>query len=129
MSNDLSNTGIMNILIVENSKTARYALESLLNEKGYQTNAVATGPQALACLEKEHFDLLLIDVFMPLMNGYELAEYVRSSNKHYAQIPIIAYSSSTAERDKELCLKAGINQYLVKSDNKSELISLISNFS
>lgn len=128
MSNDLSNTGNINILLVENSKTARAILVSLLRNLGYDVKAVATGPHALDHLEKHHTDLVLLDVFMPLMNGYELADRIRSSQAPYAQVPIIAYTSSASSRDRELCMNAGINEYLIKSEDNAELISVLSNY-
>lgn len=125
MSNDLSNTGNISILLVENSKTARTVLLNLLTSSGYQVNAVATGKDALEFLENNSVDLMLLDVFMPLMNGYELAQIIRSSDKEYSTLPILAYSSSESPKDRNLCLEAGINDYLIKSENSKELISYL----
>ncbi len=128
MSNDLSDTGKLTILIVENSRTARAVLQALLVKSGFFVETVPTGPEALEFLEKNHADLIVMDVFMPLMNGYEVSNQIRGSKQKYADIPIIGYSSSKSSKDESLCLEAGMSSFLIKSEDPTELIKSINSF-
>lgn len=129
MSNDSSNTENLSILLVENSRTARAVMNAILTKAGYQVTSAATGPQALELLEDHQFHLIIMDVFMPLMNGYEVSEKIRSSDKHYANIPIVAYSGSQNPRDAILCKESGINAFLTKEEDNKSLVNWIKNFS
>ena len=129
MSNDLSSPDKLNILLVENSRTARAVMTALLTKSGYHIIPASTGPEAIEILEKEPINLIIMDVFMPLKNGYEVTQEIRSSNKHYAGIPIIAYTGSKNPRDEQHCREAGMNDYLVKTDDNKLLLSWLSEFS
>jgi len=118
----------LKLLLVENSRTARAVMSKFLTESGFETATVASGPEAQDYLAQNKVDLVIMDVFMPIMNGYEITKSIRESQSEYANIPIIAYTASQHEQDKMLCLKSGMNAVLVKSDTNAELINWLNNF-
>jgi len=116
------------ILLVENSNTARLIIARDLTQNGHEVSSVATGKEAVEILQKESFDLIVMDVFLPEMNGYEATEQIRKINEDLAKKPIFAYSSSNNEFDKKRCLESGMNEYIVKSDNNQNLIDMIQQY-
>lgn len=117
----------LQILLVENSKTARAILTQLLENAGYHVETVSTGIEAIEALQSKAYDLLIMDVFMPEMNGYEASQKIRTIEKesNKPNIPIIAFTSSSNERDKRVCLEAGMNEFIIKSeDNEALLVAL-----
>lgn len=128
MSYEPSSTGKLSILLVENSRTARAVMETLLSQAGHQVATAPTGPQAIDYLENNHVDLVIMDIYMPLMNGYEVSQEIRSSDKHYANVPIIAYTSSKNPKDIALCEESGINEFITKEADNQALLSWINNY-
>lgn len=118
----------LKLLLVENSRTARAFMGSLLTESGFEITAVASGPEAQSHLTQNKVDVVIMDVFMPVMNGYEVTKLIRDSKEPYADVPIIAYTASQHERDKILCLKSGMNDFIIKSEENTELINWLNNF-
>lgn len=118
----------LKLLLVENSRTARAVMSKFLTESGFEAATVASGPEAQDYLSQNTVDLVIMDVFMPIMNGYEVTKSIRESDTPYANVPIIAYTASQHEQDKMLCLKSGMNTVLVKSDDNLELVNWLNNF-
>ena len=128
MSNDISSTEKLTILLVENSRTARAAMSQLLNKLPVEPVAVASGPEALDYLNHKAVDLIIMDIYMPLMNGYEVAQTIRMSDKNFSHTPIVAYTASKNPKDKTQCLNAGINEVLIKSEDNRALLDWLNNF-
>ena len=107
----------LKLLLVENSRTARAFMSVLLTQSGFDIAAVPSGSEAQSYLAQNKVDVVIMDVFMPLMNGYEVTKLIRDSNTPFANIPIIAYTASQHEQDKLLCIKSGMNDVIVKSED------------
>lgn len=118
----------LKLLLVENSRTARAFMSVLLNQAGFEVATVASGHEASSYLTSNKIDVVIMDVFMPLMNGYEVAKLIRASKEPYAGVPIVAYTASQQEQDKRLCLDAGMNAFINKSDENVELINWLRGF-
>lgn len=118
----------LKLLLVENSRTARAFMSVLLNQAGFEVATVASGHEATSYLVNNKVDVVIMDVFMPLMNGYEVTKLIRASKAPYALIPIIAYTASQQEQDKRLCLDSGMNAFINKSDQNVELIAWLKQF-
>ena len=104
------------ILLVEDNRTNQIVAQAILAKLGHQIDVAANGAEALTALEKMPYDLVLMDVQMPVMDGLEAARRIRSSHssvKNHA-IPIIAMTANALKEDRELCLTAGMNDYLPK---------------
>jgi CheY-like chemotaxis protein len=113
------------ILLVENSKTARLVITRDLKKHGYDVISVATGKEAVEILQEQPFDLIVMDVFLPEMNGYEAVDQIRVLSDNLAKKPIFGYTSSNSEFDRKRCLDSGMNEYITKSENNQTLIDMI----
>ncbi len=128
MSQASSTQSPLKILLVENSRTARAVLMRMLEGHGYQVDTVASGTEAISAILESNYHLVIMDVFLPQMNGYEAAQNIRALESDKSNIPLIAFSSSTSDRDKKICLDAGMNEYVIKSDDNEELLLVLEEY-
>jgi len=119
-------SGRYRILLAEDNVVNQRLAVRLLERRGHQVVVACDGLQALAALEKEAFDLILMDVQMPEMNGYEASAAIRKREETTRdRIPIIAMTAHAMKGDRELCLAAGMDGYVSKPINVSELFQAI----
>lgn len=118
----------LKILLVENSRTARAVLSQLLKNQGHEVDTAATGSEAITSILQSDYDLVIMDLFLPQMNGYEASKQIRSLNNAKAQIPIIAFTSSTNDSDRQLCEDAGMNEYVLKSETNEDLLKVLKKY-
>jgi PAS domain S-box-containing protein len=111
------------ILVVEDVKLNQLLMKTLLKEFGFQGDTAANGKIALEKLQKDKFDLILMDLQMPEMNGYEATEHIRNVMK--LDIPIIALTADVTTADVEKCKAVGMNDYLAKPINDKLLYNKI----
>ena len=97
----------------------------MLEKRGHHVTIVSSGLDALDALEKERFDLVLMDVQMPKMGGLEATKRVRESEKEGERVPIIAMTAHAMKGDREMCLSAGMDDYVSKPIKADELFSVI----
>ncbi|MBV2168620.1 MAG: response regulator, partial [Bdellovibrio sp.] len=110
------------ILVVDDSSTNRLVIVQLLEKIGYLSFAVSSGEEALQAVEIMPFDLILMDVQMPVMDGYEVTRRIRAMDSPALHgIPIIALTAYAMPGDEAKCLAAGMNDYLSKPVRKSVL--------
>ncbi len=102
------------ILIAEDNSINRELVVSMLSKQGYQLDAVENGKLAVERLEREHFDLVLMDVQMPEMDGLEATRRIRLSPGPNQRIPIIALTAHAMAGDEQRCMSAGMDGYLPK---------------
>jgi two-component system sensor histidine kinase/response regulator len=102
------------ILLAEDNSINRKVALHMLSKLGYQTHAVNDGKEVLACLVLKPYDLILMDIQMPEMDGYEATRAIRKSQTAYSQIPIIAMTANAMKGDDEKCLRAGMDDYISK---------------
>lgn len=115
---------VKKILIIDDSPTERYILTEILNRGGYQVITAENGEEGLARAYSEQPDLILMDVVMPGLNGYQ-ATRTLSRNEQTKHIPIIVCSSKGQETDKIWGLRQGALDYLTKPVDGAELLSKI----
>lgn len=104
----------LRILIAEDEALNVKFLEILLKKLGHSVKSVGNGMQVLEQLDIATYDLIFMDVQMPIMDGIEATQIIRSSHHHYKDIPIIALTGHTMHGDKERFLGAGMNYFLGK---------------
>lgn len=107
------------ILLVEDEENLHEALKLNLELEGYAVTSVYDGAAALRAVEAEYFDLIILDVMLPEMDGISVAETVRISNN---EVPILILSAKNSSADRVLGLKKGADDYLTKPFNLEELL-------
>ncbi len=112
------------ILLVEDNEINRRLAVAMLEREGYRLQTAENGKIALAMLEAHPFDLILMDVQMPEMNGLEATAAIRA-NPAWADIPIIAMTAHALEGDREYFISAGMNDYVTKPIRTKEVTAAI----
>ncbi|WP_206840648.1 ATP-binding protein [Marinobacterium iners] len=107
------NTGL-NILLVEDNPTNQLVAGKMLAHLGHQADVAADGEQALRLLEQSSYDLVLMDIQMPVMDGLEATRHIRQLQPPVASIPIIGLTANAMKGDSERYLAAGMDDYLPK---------------
>ncbi|GBD97818.1 MAG TPA: response regulator [Nitrospirae bacterium] len=117
----------IHILLAEDNVLNQKVTVRILEKQGHSVEVAANGKEALYILGKKHFDLVLMDIQMPDMDGIVATRIIRKSKDAGIDpgIPIIALTAHAFQRDKEECLKAGMNGYITKPFKKQELLSKI----
>jgi two-component system sensor histidine kinase/response regulator len=114
------------ILLAEDNTVNQTLAVRLLEKRGYTVTVAADGAVALAALEKNSFDLVLMDVQMPNMDGFEATAAIRAKEKLTGgRIPIVAMTAHALKGDQERCISAGMDGYITKPIRTSELFSTI----
>jgi signal transduction histidine kinase/ActR/RegA family two-component response regulator len=127
---DSSTRRALRVLMAEDNAISQKLVARLLEKRGYSVVAVSDGQQALAALEKEPFDVVLMDVHMPSMGGFEATAAIRKREREAASPPaqpvrIIAMTASAMKGDRERCLAAGMDGYVSKPIRDQELYATI----
>ncbi|MES9905299.1 MAG: ATP-binding protein [Sedimenticola sp.] len=102
------------ILLVEDSQTNQAVALALLQPKGYRISLANNGKEALEIAKQRHFDLILMDLSMPVMDGLEATRKLRGGNSINSKTPIMAMTANAFTEDRERCFAAGMNDYLSK---------------
>jgi CheY-like chemotaxis protein len=114
------------ILIAEDNVINQMLISTILAQEGYKTFIAENGVEAVEELAKNEYDLILMDLMMPEMNGYEATEFVRKNMQEPKKsIPIIAVTADVTTDVKAKCLTTGMNDYISKPYTQKELIALI----
>jgi two-component system chemotaxis sensor kinase CheA len=116
------------ILVAEDSITSRTLLKNILETVGYQVTTAVDGADALTQVRSGEFDLVVSDVDMPRMNGFELTAKIRADKK-LGEMPVILVTALESRDDKERGIESGANAYIVKSSfDQSNLLEIIRRF-
>lgn len=124
LSADFSIQFPLRILIAEDNAINRLIANKILNKLGYKPATAENGTEVLKMLDEQQFDLVLMDVQMPEMDGLEATRAIRMNNKGQ-QPTIIAMTANAMQGDKEECLAAGMDDYLGKPINLNELVDML----
>ncbi len=126
----VSNKQNMHILLAEDNLINQKVALKMLENLGYKADSVANGIEAVKKLENIQYDLILMDVQMPEMNGLEATMYIRSKDSKVLNhdIPIVALTAHAMKGDREKCIKAGMDDYLPKPVKPAELGDMISKY-
>jgi two-component system chemotaxis sensor kinase CheA len=113
------------VLVVEDSITARTLLKGILESAGYDVKTAFDGLDALAALKTGQFDLVVSDVEMPRMNGFELTAGIRADSS-LSELPVVLVTALESHEDRERGIDAGANAYIVKSSfEQSNLLEVV----
>ncbi len=115
----------MKILIVDDIKINLDLLEAILEGKGFLIEKAENGKEALRKLEKENIDLIVSDILMPNIDGFELCRKVKSSSK-WKTIPFIFYTATyTDKKDEDFALKLGADEFMTKPKEPKEFLNIL----
>ncbi|MCP4677210.1 MAG: response regulator [Deltaproteobacteria bacterium] len=117
----------INVLLAEDNAVNQLVALKLLGKLGYQTDPVANGQEALDALEKVHYDMILMDCQMPVMDGYEATRRIRKIKPalNVPDITIIAMTANAMAGDRERCIESGMDDYLAKPINPQDLANML----
>ena len=119
----------MDILLVEDNLLNQKVVTFNLRKKNYNVTAVADGKEAVEVYFTNKFDLILMDIMLPQMDGYEITKVIRDNEKQTKEhVPIIALTANALENDREKCLNAGMDDYLAKPFTAQELYATMEKF-
>jgi CheY-like chemotaxis protein len=116
------------ILIVEDNETNRRVLTTLLSRMGYRPTCVNDGQAAVDLVEKKPFDLILMDVRMPVMDGLSATRLIRKRLPRDKQPKIVALTAHVVKGEKEKCLLSGMNDFIPKPITPETLMSTIRSY-
>jgi PAS domain S-box-containing protein len=120
-----SNRGL-NILLVEDKPMNRKLAKIYLEKKGHNVSMASNGKEALEVHKSRQFDLILMDIHMPVMDGFEATTRIRAREKERGRhTPIIAITAYAREEDRAKCLEAGMDYYISKPINPEELYNVL----
>jgi CheY-like chemotaxis protein len=112
------------ILIVENEDSNRRLMEQILDFAGYRYLSASNGLEALDIIAREQVDLVLIDLSMPIMDGYRTTEIIRL-RPQCATLPIVAVTAHAMSDDRALALRSGCTDYLAKPFRPNQLLMVV----
>lgn len=118
--NGLFTEGFMfSILIVDDDKNTRQLIKAVLESERYTVFTATDGENALEILDSKHIDLVVLDVMMPIMNGYEFTKVIRESNEN---LPILMVSAKHQPEDKQKGFLVGTDDYMTKPIDEIEML-------
>ena len=110
---------MLKILIVEDDRELRQLFSHVLIKNGYTAEGVSNGREALGAMEKDYYDLIISDIMMPVMDGYELVRSLRESG---STTPVLMITAKDAFDDMKLGFLSGTDDYMVKPVNVNEMV-------
>ena len=110
---------MFHILVVDDDKNTRMYFEAVLKNNGYTVTVAENGEDALNAMDKEHIDLVVLDIMMPNMDGYEFTETLRQSDNN---LPILMVSAKQLPQDRKKGFMVGTDDYMAKPVDEEEML-------
>jgi two-component system sensor histidine kinase RpfC len=115
----------LRVLVAEDNLTNQKVIAKILERAGHRPHLVENGEQALEAMEKEKFDLVLLDLHMPIMGGLETAKIFRFTQRGSSHPPLVALTADTTQESRKACEEAGFDAYLTKPVEVKKLLELL----
>ncbi|MGB0848481.1 MAG: response regulator, partial [Thiolinea sp.] len=112
------------VLLVDDDSLNRFVGQKLLVVKGADARLAKNGSEAIHQLQEQPFDIVLMDLSLPGMDGYETTRQIRADDK-ISDCPIIALTAHTLGNEQQQCFRSGMNDYLTKPYKTDELVNMI----
>lgn len=110
---------MFHILVADDDKNTRQLLRAVLEAENYTVFTASNGEEALAVMDREHIDLVVLDIMMPKMDGYEFTEALRAANNN---LPVLMVSAKQLPEDKHRGFLVGVDDYMVKPIDDEEMV-------
>lgn len=110
---------MFNILVVEDDRHTRLLMQTILEDAGYQAFTAEDGQKALDAMDSQHIDLIIMDIMMPNMDGYELTQELRNAGY---DMPILMVTAKIEAEDKKKGFRAGTDDYMTKPVDEEEML-------
>ncbi|PTP91033.1 hybrid sensor histidine kinase/response regulator [Vibrio splendidus] len=124
----LEATNKRTIMVVDDNESLRRFTAMLLEKQGFDVVQKEDGQQALDALDSDDIDLILMDIEMPIMDGVEASRRIRSANKAYSSVPIIAHTGDSSPVTLEKMESSGMSDFIVKPADKNRLFDKIAHW-
>ncbi|MCG8354726.1 MAG: response regulator [Kiloniellales bacterium] len=111
------------ILLVEDNEVNQLLARTLLVKRGYEVTIANNGAEAIAALRTGAYDVVLMDIQMPVMDGLEATRRIRLLDEPLGNVPIVAMTANAMQGDHERCIQAGMSDYISKPINREELLA------
>lgn len=123
-STDLDSIKGASVLLVEDNVLNQQVASEIMSQKGLNVDVAENGKNALSALDKKKYDIVLMDIQMPVLDGYQSTVEIRK-NKKYEHLPVIAMTAHTFKSTVDACFKAGMNDYISKPIEPEKLFKLL----
>lgn len=115
----------LNILVAEDTPANQRVVQAILERRGHRVHIAHNGREAIDLHERAPFDIILMDVQMPTMDGLQATAVIRSLSEEFSRVPIIAMTAHAMRGDRERCLAAGMTSYISKPIDANQLVKLV----
>jgi two-component system, sensor histidine kinase and response regulator len=115
----------LHILVAEDNELNAQVVEQLLVRRGHRATVARTGREALEWVQRRQFDLLLLDLHMPVLDGFQVIAALRDRERGGRRLPVVAVTARARKEDREHCLAAGMDDFLAKPILAADLYALI----
>lgn len=115
----------LRFLMAEDNHVNQLLLKAMLTGAGHEVDIVCNGQEAVDAMQNSSYDIVLMDVHMPVMNGLEATREIRRIQGKASQIPILAVTAAVLEKDRKKCFMAGMNDFVTKPIDKRDLFQKI----
>jgi len=127
--NSIISAGVMNVLVVDDNEINQTVIGLMLEQMSVRATCTANGQEALDALDKQSFDLILLDCHMPVMDGYKTIRILREreTGSNHRQL-VFALTASAMQEDRDRCLAAGMDDFLTKPVTLKELQRILNHW-
>jgi CheY-like chemotaxis protein len=116
------------VLLVEDNRVNQLLATTLLSQAGYEIDVAWNGNEAIEAVQKKDYAVVLMDVQMPELDGFEASRRIRSLQSPVRDVPIIAMTANAMKGDRERCLDAGMDDYLSKPIDRATLLEKVAHW-
>ena len=116
---------VLRVLLAEDNPDHQRIVAHILGSRGHSVGIAGDGQQAIRMAQENRYDVILMDLKMPGMDGLEATKIIRANESGDGRVPIIALTAHVMKGDRERCLAAGMDGYLSKPINGREMVALV----
>jgi CheY-like chemotaxis protein len=116
------------LLVVEDNRVNQKVAVHLLERLGCRVELARNGVEAVRMAQPDQYEMILMDCQMPVMDGFEATKEIRRREDSNTHVPIIAMTANALPEDREICLQAGMDDYISKPINRAELVRVLERF-